>query len=383
VKPRVLFLDHVAVLGGAELSLLDIAAAWGPTATAVLLEDGPFRARLDAAGVHTQVIETGSAVRAVRRDAPAPFLATSLEVLRVARQVARLARNHDLIYANSQKAMVIGALAGVFARRPVLWHLRDILHNADFNPRNVRVAVILANRVAARVVTNSRATAEAFRMVGGNAAKTRVVHNGIAPAPFCAVTPEDIATGRAELRLPTATVVGVFGRLAPWKGQHVLLEAMPQLPGVHALLVGSALFGEKSYVEHLHKLTRDLDVADRVHFLGFRSDIPRLMGLTDAVVHTSISPEPFGRVIVEGMLAARPVVATRAGGALEIVEDGVTGQLVTPGDARELAAAIRHVTSSSTAPIIGSAGRARAKEHFSLEAMLSGVSEQIHEVALR
>jgi glycosyltransferase involved in cell wall biosynthesis len=383
VKPRVLFLDHVAVLGGAELSLLDIAAAWGPTATAVLLEDGPFRARLDAAGVHTQVIETGSAVRAVRRDAPAPFLATSLEVLRVARQVARLARNHDLIYANSQKAMVIGALAGVFARRPVLWHLRDILHNADFNPRNVRVAVILANRVAARVVTNSRATAEAFRMVGGNAAKTRVVHNGIAPAPFCAVTPEDIATARAELRLPTATVVGVFGRLAPWKGQHVLLEAMPQLPGVHALLVGSALFGEKSYVEHLHKLTRDLDVADRVHFLGFRSDIPRLMGLTDAVVHTSISPEPFGRVIVEGMLAARPVVATRAGGALEIVEDGVTGQLVTPGDARELAAAIRHVTSSSTAPIIGSAGRARAKEHFSLEAMLSGVSEQIHEVALR
>lgn len=383
MKPRVLFLDHVAVLGGAELSLLDIVASWGPTATVVLLEDGPFHVRLDAAGVRTQVIETGSAVRTVRRDAPAPLLATAVEVVRVARRVAHLARSHDLIYANSQKAMVIGALAGVFARRPVLWHLRDILHHADFSARNVRVAVILANRVAARVVTNSRATAEAFRVVGGNTAKTRVVHNGIASAPFCSVTPEDITLARAELRLPAATVVGVFGRLAPWKGQHVLLEALPQLPGVHALLVGSALFGEQSYVERLHTLARDLGVADRVHFLGFRSDIPRLMGLTDAVVHTSISPEPFGRVLVEGMLACRPVVATRAGGALEIVEDGVTGHLVSPGDALELAAAIRAVTSPPLGAALGSAGRARAQEHFSLESMLARVAEQIHEVALR
>lgn len=383
MRPRVLFLDHVAVLGGAELSLLDIAAAWGPTATAVLLEDGPFRGRLEAAGVRTLIVETGPALRTVRRDAPAPFLATAAEVVRVARRVARLARGHDLIYANSQKAMVIGALAGVFARRPVLWHLRDILHHADFDPRNVRVAVILANRVAARVVTNSRATADAFRVVGGNAAKTRVIHNGIASAPFCAVTPEDIARIHAELHLPGSTVVGVFGRLAPWKGQHVLLEALPQLPGVHALLVGSALFGEQSYVDRLHTMARDLEIADRVHFLGFRSDIPLLMGLTDAVVHTSISPEPFGRVIVEGMLAGRPVVATRAGGAVEIVEDGVTGQLVSPGDVRELAAAIRHVTSSPACLAFGSAGRARAKEHFSLESMLARIDEQIHELALR
>lgn len=383
MKPRVLFLDHVAVLGGAELSLLDIAVGWGPTAMVVLLEDGPFRARLEAAGVRTMIVETGSAVRTVRRDAPAPLLATAVEVVRVARRVAGLARSYDLIYANSQKAMVIGALAGIFARRPVLWHLRDILNHADFNARNVRVTVALANRVAGRVVTNSMATAEAFRLVGGNAVKTRVVHNGIASAPFCSVTPEDIAEARAELRLPEATIVGVFGRLAPWKGQHVLLEALPQLPGVHALLVGNALFGEHSYVERLHTLARDLEVADRVHFLGFRSDIPRLMGLTDAVVHTSISPEPFGRVIVEGMLAGRPVVASRAGGAPEIVEDGVTGRLVSPGDAREVAAAIRDVTSPGVGAALGSAGRARAKAHFSLESMLAQVAEQIHEVALR
>jgi glycosyltransferase involved in cell wall biosynthesis len=383
MKPRVLFLDHVAVLGGAELSLLDIVAAWGPTATTVLLEDGPFRGRLEEAGVRTLIVETGSAVRKVRRDTPAPLLATSIEVLRVARQVARLARSHDLIYANSQKAMVIGALAGVFARRPVLWHLRDILHHADFNPRNVRVAVILANRVAARVVTNSRATAEAFRVVGGKAAKTRVVHNGIDSAPFGAVTPEDIAGARAELRLPAAPVVGVFGRLAPWKGQHVLLEALPQLPGVNALLVGSALFGEQAYVDRLHTLARDLGVAERVHFIGFRSDIPRLMALTDAVVHTSISPEPFGRVIVEGMLAGRPVVATRAGGALEIIQDGITGKFVTPGDSEELAAAIRQVIVQPASASLGSAGRARAKEHFSLESMLSRIGEEIHEVTRR
>ena len=78
------------------------------------------------------------------------------------------------------------------------------------------------------------------------------------------------------------------------------------------LLVGDALFGEYEYLEQLHHQVKRLGLGDRVHFLGFRSDIPQLMSLCDLIAHTSTAPEPFGRVIVEGMLCGKPVVAAAA-----------------------------------------------------------------------
>jgi hypothetical protein len=74
--------------------------------------------------------------------------------------------------------------------------------------------------------------------------------------------------------------------------------------------------------------------------LGARDDVPRLLAACDVVVHASVLAEPFGRVLVEAMLAGRPVVATRAGGVPEVVTDGETGVLVPPGDARALTEAL-------------------------------------------
>ena len=176
--------------------------------------------------------------------------------------------------------------------------------------------------------------------------------------------------------------LGSFSRLAPWKGQHVLLEGLPYLPGIHALLVGDAIFGEQAYAKALRQQSKDLGVEGRVHFLGFRQDIPRLMRLSDLVVHTSVAPEPFGRVIVEGMLARSPVVATRAGGAVEIVDDEVSGILVPPGDASALAGAISGLlTDPVRAQALAGAGYEKALEQFSVPAMLEGVAQQLQEVA--
>ena len=194
------------------------------------------------------------------------------------------------------------------------------------------VGSTLANRTVVRVIANSRATAAAFVESGGKSKLVRVVYNGIDPAPFELTTPAELEALEKELGLAEASIVGVFSRLAPWKGQHVLLDALPHLPAVHALLVGDALFGERTYAESLRVRARSLGVADRVHFLGFRKDVPRLMRLSDVVVHTSTAPEPFGRMIVEGMMADKPVVASRAGGATEIIEDKVNGYLVPPGN---------------------------------------------------
>ena len=133
--------------------------------------------------------------------------------------------------------------------------------------------------------------------------------------------------------MPPGPLIGVFSRLAPWKGQHIVLQALAGLPGVHGIFAGSALFGEDAYAASLRVLASELGIADRVVFLGQRGDVPALMRAVDIVVHPSVDPEPFGRTLVEAMLARTPVIATDAGAASEILGGGEAGMLVPPGDA--------------------------------------------------
>jgi glycosyltransferase involved in cell wall biosynthesis len=133
----------------------------------------------------------------------------------------------------------------------------------------------------------------------------------------------------------------LFGRLSPWKGQHIAIESLESLPGVHLLLVGDALFGEEAYVERLRRLATRPGLEGRVHFVGFRDDVAGVMQGVDVVIHASTSPEPFGRVIVEALLASRPVVATRGGGASEIIDEGKNGLLCEPCSVKSLAEKVR------------------------------------------
>jgi glycosyltransferase involved in cell wall biosynthesis len=376
----VLFVDHAGVLGGAELSLLDLVTALGSHAEVLLLADGPFRATLESRGVKVSV-ESLWALKHVKKETRLPGPAAFVDAVRIARHVARRAKAHRVIYANSQKAFVVAAAAGLLARRPVVWHLRDILAPPHFSVTNVRAAVTLANLRAARVITNSRATAAAFTQAGGHASLVRVVHNGIDPAPFDAVTPAVAATTRAALGVPAnAYVVALFGRFHPWKGQQVLLDALTRLPRVHALFVGAPLFGEEAFASALQAQAAKTGVADRAHFLGFRADVPELMRASDAVVHASVYPEPFGRVIVEGMLAGRPVIATRAGGVTEIVDDK-TAVLVPPNDAEALAWAIESLAGDpGHAAAMAARGAERARKEFSVAAMVWGVEDAVRDL---
>ena len=238
----------------------------------------------------------------------------------------------------------------------------------------------LANHLTAQVIANSQATADAFRSAGGRT-PVEVVYNGIDPSPFEAVKPAEVTALREVLGLGDVPVVSVFSRLSPWKGQHVLVEALPQLPDVHALLVGEALFGETAYAEALKTRVEALGLSNRVHFLGFRRDIPALMKLSDVVLHTSTAPEPFGRVIVEGMLAGRPVVAAKAGGAVEIIGNDEGGLLVTPDDARALTKALSQLLSQpKEAERLAERGHKRALAHFSLQGMVNSVSACLAQV---
>ncbi|MDQ2768067.1 MAG: glycosyltransferase, partial [Gemmatimonadota bacterium] len=331
--PRVLFLDHTAALGGAELCLLDVAEHFRETSLVALMEDGPLRGALEKRGIRVTVLERGRSMRHVRRESRLPGMAALGAVVAAAQEVARSTRDYDLVYANSQKAFIVACVSAAFARRPVLWHLHDILDPQAFSRLNIGVDVFLANHVASRVIANSQATANALIARGGTRARIDVVYNGLDPRNSDAVRAADVAAARASMGAAGSQLLGLFGRLAPWKGQHVAVRALALLgadSNVQLAIVGDALFGEESYAAELRALVSTLGLENRVHFLGFRSDVSVLMRAVDVLMHTSVTPEPFGRVIVEGMMAERPVIATAGGGASEIVKPGVTAWQVPP-----------------------------------------------------
>lgn len=372
--PRALFLTHSGVLGGGERSLLDLAAAWPGERHLMVLAEGPLAGAARARGLTVEVEPLG-ALGAIKRESGAPGLGALADVARLASKVAAIAKTMDVIHANSQKAFVVAAAAGLLARRPVVWHLRDILSPAHFSPSNIRASVMLANARAAAVIANSAATAAAFVDAGGKPELVHVVHNGIDAARFDAVSDAEIAATRAALGASSAFVLAACARLAPWKGQHVLIAALASLPGVHAWIIGAALFGEDAYAAGLRTQAEQLGVADRVRFLGEREDVPTLLRAADAVVHTAVDAEPFGRVVVEGMLARRPVIASDAGGVREILRDGVTGVLVPPGDPLALAQAVERVRAFSPAERTARCDAAQADvvARFTVPAMVAGV----------
>lgn len=381
--PRILFVDHTAKLGGAELSLLAVATAFRATSHVVLFENGPFLDRLAQAGIGTTVLPAPSGLDRIRRAGSILSGVWAFPGLLVMIwRLARLARSYDLILANSQKSMLVAAFAGLIARRPVVWYLRDLLSHEHFGNIQRRIATRISSGLVTRVIANSRATQEALVACGGRADRMVVIHNGIDETPFRSVSPATIDALRRELQLPRTGVVGVFSRLSAWKGQHILLEALRDLPDVTVLLVGEALFPkDEEYVDQLRAQLRVWGLEDRVRMLGFREDVPALMAVCDAIIHTSTSPEPFGRVIVEGMLANRPVIATAGGGPSEIITDGQTGLLVPSNDAAALRHAIRHVLDDrTTATALSNQGHALARTSFSTERMIDHVRGAVDSV---
>ncbi|MCC5636575.1 glycosyltransferase family 4 protein [Nostoc sp. CHAB 5844] len=336
---KILFLDQSGKPGGAELCLMDIAKPYGDRALVALFADGDFKTLLQQQQIPVEVLAT-QPINVQKQSNLLQALFSFKQLFPLLIKVVKLAKKYDLIYANTQKALVIGALASVLARRPLVYHLHDILSSEHFSQTNLRVAVTLANFFASLVIANSQASQTAFVQAGGKPELTAIVYNGFASNNY-QIPEDEIKQTQKDLDIQGKFVVGHFSRLAPWKGQHILIAALAQCPPqVTAILVGDALFGEQDYVQALHQQVAKLGLENRVKFLGFRSDIPQLMAACNLVTHTSTAPEPFGRVIVEAMLCGTPVVAAKAGGAVELVEHGVNGFLITPGEPQELAKVI-------------------------------------------
>lgn len=369
---RLMFVSHTGKIAGAELVLLDVVKAW-PGASAFLFEDGPLNAALASEDISVRLSRWGRGIAQFHRDSSVlRVVPLAGRLCAIVLEVARESRNFDIVYANSQKAFVLSAIATTLTRRPLVWHLHDIINGAHFGAMQRRLQVALANRRATKVIVPSEAAATAFVAEGGRRDLIEVIANGLDGIPE-QQTPVEL---RRVLRLPDGPLLGVFSRLARWKGQHVVLHALTGLPGVHCIIAGEALFGEDAYAADLKTTVNELGLGDRVHFLGQRGDVPRLMRAVDVVIHPSIDPEPFGRTLVEAMLAGVPVIATNNGAAPDILDQGRAGRLVPPNDPELLAKAIKDVLTGDLAEQLIYAG-IRARTHYGVKQMLDAITQLV------
>jgi glycosyltransferase involved in cell wall biosynthesis len=368
---RVLFLDHTAMLSGGEMALLNLVRQLDPRRyepIVALMDGGPLATELYSSGIQTHVLSIDPSVISARKDS---ISAGSLlrvkaiwKTLLASRQLAELIRatNACIVDCNSLKADLIGALAGRLARRKVVWHVHDRIESSYLPPFAVRWFVRLANRLPHYIIANSGSTLRTLRMKDVGAIS--VIYPGMQLNPYFDIQPAPPANGSPH--------IGIVGRLAPWKGQHVFLhaaaEVLKQYPGSKFQIVGGALFEEHEYERQICDLAKTLGIEQVVEFTGFRQDVPELMAGMNVVVHASTTAEPFGMVIVQGMAAGRPVIATNGGGVREIIADGQTGIMVPMNDGAALAKAICRVLSDAPlAARLAEQGRQRARDMFTIE----------------
>jgi glycosyltransferase involved in cell wall biosynthesis len=348
----------------------------------LLFSEGELCQRLRDAGVKVHVLLLSTEVTDARKD---QLNAGSLLRFRQAGSVSgficRLARQiavikPDLIHTNSLKSDVLGGLAGRLMGIPVIWHVRDRIA-PDYLPRRVAdVFRVLSQRLPSFVIGNSHATLETLRRHNAPASNSeidpgryRVVYDGTNHRP------RKVAATPARFR----PLIGLVGRISPWKGQHVFLRAAARIrqrfTRARFQIIGAPLFGEEAYLDEIRQMRASLGLEDVVEFTGFQADVEPLIDRLDVLVHASTVAEPFGQVIIEGMAAGKPVVATDGGGVPEILH-GDAGILVPMGDDKKMADAVCLLLADPClARKIGDLGRQRVSDFFLMRHTAEGVQQ--------
>ncbi|RJP76617.1 MAG: glycosyltransferase family 1 protein [Candidatus Zixiibacteriota bacterium] len=378
MKPAVLFVHSNAELYGSDYILLLVVQALKDDVRPLvaLPAEGPLAERLREAGA--EVVLTRESILRRVNFRPARLPGFILNVLRDARALKKLIRKEDvrLVYSNTS-AVITGALAARRCRRPHLYHVHEIIQNPPWLARRIARQVLGGST---EVIAVSEAVREQLlRYAQAGDAPVRVIHNGIDPSRFDGG--EDVQAVRRELGAgPENILFGVIGRIHPWKGQQYFVEAARLVadvcPRARFAVVGGTFPGYERLVGELQAQVRKLDLAGRVKILPHRDDVPRLMRALDVFVLPSTLPDPLPTVVLEAMAAARPVVATAHGGALEMVLHGETGLLAPPHEASGFSQALLEMTEDANLRHqMGMAGRRRLEEYFHLDRFIADLRE--------
>jgi glycosyltransferase involved in cell wall biosynthesis len=328
--------------------------------------------------VSVEVLAMAPQAARLRRQRIRPGAVPIAGAAHTARYVARLAvrlrrLRPDLVHTNSLKAALYGGVAARLAGVPCLWHIRDRVADDYLPGAATRLVLAGARRLPAAVIANSDSTLGTLApALAGSGIPARVIHDPYHPER------NDVEFRSGALQPAGGLRVGMVGRLAPWKGQHVFMEAFARaFPNSTAegVIIGSPLFGEDDYAEELQRKAQQLGLHERLRFAGFVDDVEGELAAMDVLVHASVIPEPFGQVVVEGMAAGLPVVAPSSGGPSEVIEHGVEGLLYPTGDVQALADSLGQLAEDpGLRDRLGAAGRRRARD-FEPSAIAAEVME--------
>lgn len=367
---KILYLNSVSFLGGAEKSLLLLLQNINRQhfePMVVLPESGPLCKRIQALGIKLRLLP----LKKIKVRNPVPYLITLWKLVYTLRSY-----KIDLLHCNMDICNQYGMIAAKLVGIPVITHTRNILGKRAFKRMFLRGANVL--------IANSRASADSYSQYTSNDQRVEIIYNAVDIEQFC---PEGACNSGNIYNISSGEfVIGQIARITPHKGQDVFIRALVQVieehPNVRALIVGDTVIDDTDwFLDELKQIVKELGLVDKIIFTGFVEDIVDLYRCLDLVVLPSKS-EGFGRTIAEAMAMTKPVVASRVGGLQELILEGETGFLVPPGDNSTLADAIcRVIENPKLAFEFGIKGRQRIKEHLSVEKNVKE-TEQVYQSVL-
>ena len=307
----------------------------------------------------------------IRADRLSP--AALLRVIRLVRQ-----RGIEIIHSHGKGAGLYGRLAARLTGVAAIHTFHGVHH--ERYPRLYLDVERWLTRWSDAVIHVSESQAAAAAALGlAPGKRSRVIVNGVDTARVRAMA-EGAPLSRGALGLEADTLVlGTVARFDPVKGLDVLLRAfatlLERVPAAQLLLVGDG-----SETPRLRGLVHDLGVGSRVVFTGFIPDAARCLPVMDLYVSASWR-EGLPLAALEAMAGGLPIVATRVPGHVDVVEDGVTGVLVPPGDSDRIAhEAARLLQDPVRRRALGEAGRQRVEGRFALARMLDEVAALYREI---
>src|SRR3984885_7689934 len=318
---RVVYLNPSGQMGGAEMSLMDLLASMraaepGWDFWVLLGEDGPLAGQAKAAGVQVIVAPFPRALARLGDSGSGPLralwscLKAAAGALRYAFHLRRTLAElqPDIVHTNGFKMHILGAWAHP-KNAPVIWHVRDYVSTRPLMKWLLRLH---AGRSAA-AIGNSNSVVRDVQNVCGPRLETLCIYNAIDLKRYSPLGDKIDLDSLAGLDpAPQGTVrVGLAATLAHWKGHAVFLRALARLPKdlpCRAYVIGGAIYqtgNSQRTLDELRALAAGLGIADQVGFTGYVADTAAAIRALDVLVHASTQPEPFGRVIAEGMACGR------------------------------------------------------------------------------
>ena len=356
---RVLFLAHAFAVGGAEEMVLNLVRHLPPhyePAVLCIHEAGPIGLEIQQTGVPFKVLGLK------------PGLLRPFDVLRL--QDFLYQCQPDIVHTFLLTGSLYGRFAAMMARVPVVIGTEVNVYERK-RPWHVQAERWLMRGTDA-VIASAESVREFYiKQINADPAKVEVIYNAVDWSRLeTTISREDM---RRAMDVPVeGPLLGIIARLTEQKGHRVLLDALAQRPDLsraHLVIVGDGPLSAA-----LQRQAAGLGIADRVRFLGARRDLGNLLSAIDVFVMPSFW-EGLPLAMVLAMGAGLPVVATRVAGIPEVVQDGVNGLLVSPGESGELGAAMsRVVNDDTTRVLLGQAARAFVRPRFGVDGYVNAIT---------